>query len=83
MSRLRMRSFVKIASFLAAFSLLLNFVAVPKVAGQKQDGTSLRRLSKTRPKSSTFPSICLLQSHMRKRILTTTMENPAQTTATA
>jgi N-acetyl-anhydromuramyl-L-alanine amidase AmpD len=38
MSRLHARSFVKIMSFLVAFSLLLNFVAVPKVAGQKQDG---------------------------------------------
>ena len=37
MVRLRMRSFVKSVSFLAAFSLLLNFTAVPKVAGKKQD----------------------------------------------
>ena len=37
MVRLRMRSFVKSVSFLAAFSLLLNFNSVPKVAGQKQD----------------------------------------------
>jgi hypothetical protein len=36
MTRLNARSFVKCASFLAAFSLLLNFVAVPKVAGQRQ-----------------------------------------------
>ncbi len=36
MSRLLARSFVKSVSFLAAFSLLLNFVAVPKAAGQKQ-----------------------------------------------
>ena len=36
MSRLHARSFVKSVSFLAAFSLLLNFVAVPKAAGQKQ-----------------------------------------------
>jgi N-acetyl-anhydromuramyl-L-alanine amidase AmpD len=37
MSRLHARSFVKSVSFLAAFSLLLSFVAVPKVVGQKQD----------------------------------------------
>jgi hypothetical protein len=37
MVRLRIRSFVKSVSFLAAFSLLLNFNSVPKVAGQKQD----------------------------------------------
>jgi N-acetyl-anhydromuramyl-L-alanine amidase AmpD len=33
---LHARSFVKSVSFLAAFSLLLSFVAVPKVVGQKQ-----------------------------------------------
>ena len=38
---LHARSFVKYVSFLAAFSLLMNFVAVPKVAGQKQDEKSL------------------------------------------
>jgi len=32
---LHARSFVKSVSILAAFSLLLNFVAIPKVAGQK------------------------------------------------
>jgi N-acetylmuramoyl-L-alanine amidase/Transglycosylase SLT domain len=38
MSRLHARSFVKCVSILAAISLLLNLVAVPKVVGQKQDG---------------------------------------------
>jgi len=38
---LHARSFVKSVSFLAAFSLLLSFVAVPKVVGQKQDGKQL------------------------------------------
>src|SRR5262245_4269023 len=41
MVRLRMRSFVKSVSFLAAFSLLLNFTPVPKVTGQKQVGNQL------------------------------------------
>jgi hypothetical protein len=36
MSRLHARSFVKSVSFLAAISLLLSFVPVPKVVGQKQ-----------------------------------------------
>jgi N-acetylmuramoyl-L-alanine amidase-like protein/transglycosylase-like protein with SLT domain len=36
MVRLQMRSFLKSVSFIAVFSLLLNFIAVPKVAGQKQ-----------------------------------------------
>jgi N-acetyl-anhydromuramyl-L-alanine amidase AmpD len=36
-----MRSFVKSVSFLAAFSLLLSFPAVPKVTGQKQDENRL------------------------------------------
>jgi N-acetyl-anhydromuramyl-L-alanine amidase AmpD len=36
MSRLHARSFVKSVSFLAAFSLLLSFVVVPKVVGKKQ-----------------------------------------------
>src|SRR5262245_56831535 len=37
MVRLHARSFVKGMSFLAAFSLLLNIIAVPIVAGQKQN----------------------------------------------
>lgn len=41
MLRLHAHSFVKSVSFLAAFSLLLNFTAIPKVAGQKQDGAQL------------------------------------------
>jgi N-acetylmuramoyl-L-alanine amidase CwlA len=41
MVRLRMRSFVKSVSFLAAFSLLLNFIAIPKAIGQKQGGNEL------------------------------------------
>ena len=45
MVRLHMRSFVKSVSFLAVFSLLLNFIAVPKVAGQKEDGNSGNRLN--------------------------------------
>lgn len=36
MVRLHTRSFMKSVSLLAAFSLLLNFIPVPKVAGQKQ-----------------------------------------------
>jgi N-acetylmuramoyl-L-alanine amidase CwlA len=39
-----MRSFVKSVSFLAAFSLLLNFIVVPKVAGQKEYGNQGNRL---------------------------------------
>jgi N-acetyl-anhydromuramyl-L-alanine amidase AmpD len=42
MVRLHMRSFVKSVSFLAAFSLILSFPAVPKVTGQKQ---SVNRLN--------------------------------------
>jgi hypothetical protein len=38
MVRLQMRSFMKSVSFLTAFSLLLSLIAVPKVAGQKEDG---------------------------------------------
>jgi len=41
MSRLHARSFVKSVSLLAVFSLLLNFVAVPKVVGQKRVETPL------------------------------------------
>src|SRR5262245_31697554 len=44
MVRLHMRSFVKSVSFLAAFSLLLNFIAVPKVEGQKEYGNHGNRL---------------------------------------
>jgi Negative regulator of beta-lactamase expression len=44
MVRLRMRSFVKSVSFLAAFSLLLTFNSVPKVAGKKQDENRENRL---------------------------------------
>ena len=40
MVRLRMRSFVKSVSFLAAFSLLLNFIAVPK--GREKNKTRTR-----------------------------------------
>ena len=36
MVSLHARSFVRGVAFFAAFSLLLNFIAVPKVAGQKQ-----------------------------------------------
>jgi soluble lytic murein transglycosylase-like protein len=44
MVRLRMRSFVKSVSFLAAFSLLLNFTADHKVSGQKQEQNRENRL---------------------------------------
>src|SRR5262245_1593858 len=44
MVRLRMRSFVKSVSFLAAFSLILNFTADYKVSGQKQEQNRENRL---------------------------------------
>src|SRR5262249_33821562 len=45
MVRLHMRSFVKSMSFLATFSLLLSFLAVPKVAGQKQQRQDQNQLN--------------------------------------
>src|SRR5262245_63862060 len=54
MSRLHARSFVKFVSFIAAFSLLLSFVAVPKVVGQKVE-TPLKTAFQDAAKQSEVP----------------------------
>jgi hypothetical protein len=60
MSRLHARSFVKGVSFLAAFSLLLNFVAVPKVAGQKQVEQRLNKAFQDAAEEFDVPSKLLI-----------------------
>jgi len=65
---LHARSFVKSVSLLAAFSLLLNFVAVPKVAGQKQSGNLLKTAFEDAAKESGVPielliTIAYAESH--------------------
>jgi N-acetylmuramoyl-L-alanine amidase-like protein/transglycosylase-like protein with SLT domain len=60
MVRLRTRSFVKSVSILAAFSLLLNFVAVPKVVGQKQVEKRLNNAFQDAAKEFDVPQALLI-----------------------
>jgi transglycosylase-like protein with SLT domain len=55
MVRLHARSFVKGMSFLAVFSLLLNFIAVPKTAGQQQVENRLMTAFQDAAKESGVP----------------------------
>src|SRR5262245_57313812 len=60
MLRLHARSFVKSVSFLAVFSLLLNFTAIPKVAGQNQDNNRLRLAFENAAKAFNIPMELLI-----------------------
>jgi hypothetical protein len=60
MLRLHARLFVKSVSFLAVFSLLLNFFPVPRVAGQKQDVGKLTQAFEDAAKEFDIPRELLI-----------------------
>jgi hypothetical protein len=60
MLRIHSRTFVKSASFLATFSLLLSFAATPKVAGQKQEENQLNTAFQNAAKEFDVPGKLLI-----------------------
>jgi hypothetical protein len=60
MVRLHARSFARGASLLAVFSLLLSIPTVPKVSGQKQNGTQLNLAFESAAREFDIPSKLLI-----------------------